>query len=831
MYKIYTRLWCGPEGYVIQFLRIMKIFIVLMTVFLTQVTAATFAQKITLNEKKASLVSIFEKINKQSGIDFLVDIALVSKSKPVNINVKNEELSVVLDKLFEGQPLSYSINEGAVIVKEKTPSFLDRVINAFANIDIKGKITNENGEGLAGATIMIKGGNKVTRAGQDGEFELRGIDEKTVLIISYVGFVTREIVAGSVKPSQPIKLFSSIGRLAGVAVVSTGYQNIPVERATGSFSVIKADQLDRKLRPDLKAALEGQAAGMVISKEGNIEIRGVSTFSGTKTPLIIVDGYPIAGTSIQNGGSVAAGLESLNIDNIESVTVLKDAVAASIYGARSSNGVIVVTTKSGKAGKLNIDYKGSAGVTLKPDLAYLNRASSSDYIDAEVNLYALNPAIYLNTYNGNRALSRVQYLLVAKDQGVLSADAVNAEIAQLKNNDGIGQISDYLLQSKFTQQHNISFSGGSDKNQSNASIKYMDGRSNFKGANDSRLIFDIKNDWKLSNRISVKLLANTNYAVSSSPVQSLSNFLAYTNTSITRPYDLIADPLTGSPQDIFQVNPRKIDAYSGIKGLKALNYNPIADLGLETFSLKSLQVRMGGSVNMKLIPGLSAEAGGSWTLGYNTSNTLVSKDAFRARQWYADGKSKSNPTKYYIPEGAILDESRSTNDAYTFRAQLNFDREIAGKHQVSSIAGFEVNKDTQNSNSFPTRVGYDPQAGTFAQFNYADYNAGLYTADMLGGATGTRPFPSSGVIGLKDNRFVSFYGNGSYEYDKRFVLSGSIRMDLANFFGTDPQYRYRPIWSVGGVYKLGHEKFIDIGWLDKLNLRGTYGINGNISLS
>lgn len=127
MYKIYTRLWCRQPGYAKQFLRVMKILLILMTAFLMQVSASTFAQKITLNEKEASLVSVFEKINKQSGVDFLVNTELLNKAKPVSIHVNNEELAIVLDKIFEGQPLEYTIKDKAVVVTKKTPTFLERV--------------------------------------------------------------------------------------------------------------------------------------------------------------------------------------------------------------------------------------------------------------------------------------------------------------------------------------------------------------------------------------------------------------------------------------------------------------------------------------------------------------------------------------------------------------------------------------------------------------------------------------------------------------------------------------------------------------------------------
>jgi TonB-linked SusC/RagA family outer membrane protein len=837
MYRFYIKkLWIRLRISV-KLVRIMRLTTLILITTILQVSANSFAQRITLSEQNAPLSTVLEKISGQSGYDFIFSSSTLNTAKKVTLSIKNAELKDVLKQIFDKQPLEFAIEAKTVIVSKKEPSLLDMVVNHFSQIDIRGKISDENGKSLPGATVLVKGSKRFTQTNENGEFEFKDIDEKAILVITYIGYKSKEIKAVSVSPNMPIALQTDAASLNEVTVISTGYQNIPIERATGSFSSVSGTKLERKLRPDLKAALEGQVAGMVLTKEGNIEIRGVSSFQGERSPLIIVDGFPITGTTInQDGVQVPAGLESLNIDNIESVTVLKDAVAASIYGARSSNGVIVITTKSSKGGKLTIDYKGSAGVTLKPDLRYLNRSSSADYIDAELDVYASNPTTALNSYNSNSALTRVQYILVARDLGLMTPAAVNAELELLKKNDGLQQVQDYVLQNNFTQQHNLSFTGGNDKSQSNASIKYIDSRSNIKNGKDSRLIFDMRNDWKLSDRLSVKLLTNANYVTSSRPGRSLSDFTSFippTVTANTRPYDLLVDPATGMPQSIFQVNPKKITAYQAINGLKPLNFNPIEDLDLESVNQKSLQVRMGGNVNLKLMNGLNADVGGSWTLGYNTASTLYNSEAFRVRQWYDDNRSKSNVSKFYIPDGDYLNESRNTNQAFTVRGQLNFDREFGGKHHVTSILGGEINKDVFNNNTFPTRVGYNPRAGTFAQFNYQDYLSGVYTTDMLGGTTGSRPIEPVMTIGnmtLRDNRFVSVYANSSYEYNNRFVISGSIRMDMANFFGTDPKFRYKPIWSVGGIYKLGQEKFMNIAWLDKLNVRATYGINGNISL-
>lgn len=682
---------------------------------------------------------------------------------------------------------------------------------------LRGRVTDTAGAPLIGASIQVKGSAIRTTTDETGAFKLSNLPSAAILSISILGYEPGTFAVDNQSTLQ-VTLKQAAHNIKDVTVVSTGYQTISRERAPGSFSVIDPARLEGKLKPDLKSSLEGQAAGVVLTKEGALEIRGVSTFLANKDPLIVVDGYQIAG-----------GLETINQDNIESITILKDAVAASIYGAKSSNGVIVITTKRGRAGDLQVSYKGSYGTVLKPDLSYLHRTNSADYIDAEIDLYNQNPNGFLNTYNAYGYLSRVNYLLVAKSQGLLSEKAVNDELEQLKKNDGIGQIEKYLFRNVQTQQHHVSLSGGSDRSRLNASVKYIHNENNTIRNADSRLIADIRNDWKPRKNISIGLLSNINYATTTNPVRSWNEFLAYTSSSLLHPYDLIVDPETGQPQDIYAVNPRKVDRYNAIPGLKQLSYNPLEDLKNETSRSQNLQLRLGGNIAVTIIDGLSVEAGGTWTRGNTLSRTIYNKNSFRLRNYYNDATSISNPAKHYFPEGGMLAEARNINEAYTFRGQITFNRTFFNKHRVSAIAGSEISRDTYDYNTLPTRVGYNEQAGTFAAFNNIDFNNGTYNADLLN--AGGRPSLSNGSIAYRDNRFVSWYANGAYEFDNRFLLSGSIRLDQTNFFGTDPKYRYKPLWSAGGTYKLSNEKFFKVSGIDRLYLRGSYGINGNISLN
>ncbi|WP_158538533.1 SusC/RagA family TonB-linked outer membrane protein [Chitinophaga skermanii] len=801
-------------------MRLLPIFLITA---LSSVHAAVSAQSVTLSGKNLSLKKVFSVIEKQTGYVLFSNKELLLNAKNVSVSATDLPLTKVLDLVLKNQGLDYVLQGKTIILSGKpstTPSATPSSEVSVAAA-ITGVVTDIEGRPLPGVSIQVKETQKGVATAADGSFSVSATEGNT-LRFTYIGYTPREITvtAQMLKEGQPpllVKLSQASTKLDEVAItINTGYQSISRERMTGAYSSMQTKRLEGKLQPNLLSIIEGQAAGVAITKEGKVEVRGRSTFLANGEPLIVIDGYPAPG-----------GLETVNIDNVETITVLKDAVAASIYGARSSNGVIVITTKTAKNGKLQIGYKGSTGMTLRPTLSYLNKTSGADYVDAEVDYYNSDAANVSWDYEGIGYYGRVTQLMVMKDQGLLSEDEVNTELAQLRKNNTLDQLERNLFRSSLTQQHNISISSNTDKFATNAAIRYIANQGNMKGISNDRLILDLKNDWKPSKHVTVKMFSNINFFNSKSPMDA-GDMLDFTNWKIMRPYYNIVDQ-QGNSQNIPAVRPDLIERYNDYGGLKSMSYNPLKDLTMATTSNQAFLARLGGSISVNILDGLNAEAGGSWTRGSGMLRNLRQANSFYVRSLYNASSSVSNPGKHYLPEGAMMNETRSQSEAYTFRAQINYNKTLNRKHRIAVIAGSEVNKDLVDNNAAPTRVGYNEQAGTFATFNYLDYNSNAYAADFL--------FPegidvlSNGSYALRDNRFFSVYTNGSYEFDNRFLVSGSVRIDQGNLFGTNPKYRYKPNWSVGGTYKLGQEKFFHVPWIDKLDIRASYGINGNISFT
>ena len=353
--------------------RVMKLCLLFTVMLNLSVVAATNAQlkKVSLIMENAELRQVFKKIKQQTGVRFFYNEEKLKNIGNRRIEIHDLELEKALDEILEGTELTYTFLRDVVVIKDRENS--REVLETLMQQKrlIRGIVKDEKGITLPGVSVIVKGTQTGVATDINGRFEIKVDDEPNLILqFSFVGMKTKEIKIGN---NQELKVVLESAAESLDEVIVTGYQTISKERTTGSFGVITPRNIETKLQSNLSSVLEGQATGVVLDKDGKIEIRGVSTFNAENEPLVVLDGYPIEG-----------GLESINPENIENITVLKDGVAASIYGSRAANGVIVVTTTRGAADRFNVSYKGIVSTILKPQLSKLNRASTSDYIDAEL---------------------------------------------------------------------------------------------------------------------------------------------------------------------------------------------------------------------------------------------------------------------------------------------------------------------------------------------------------------------------------------------------------------------------------------------------------------
>lgn len=361
----------------------MKLTIILLLAVILSASARTFGQHVTLNVRNASLKSVLTSLRQQTGYDFVADENLLNEASTLTVNLKNAQLNAALEKIFEDMQLTYELQNKVIVIRQKELSVFDRLKAILARIDINGNVIDETGRPLPGATIKLKDGSQATVTDVKGQFMLKGVDDKATLIISSIGYATREVLVKS--DLHNIRMEVSNSKLDEIQVIAYG---TTTKRAnTGDVSTIDSKTLQQYPSTNALDALQGTVPGLNVYKNtGNanssykVQIRGINGLSGAQ-PLYVVDGILYGGGSLYTnnlnlGTGTANGADFqgysaigfINPDDIETISVLKDADATAIYGSRGADGVILITTKKGKAGATRIDASVYSGVT---DIAHL----------------------------------------------------------------------------------------------------------------------------------------------------------------------------------------------------------------------------------------------------------------------------------------------------------------------------------------------------------------------------------------------------------------------------------------------------------------------------
>src|SRR5690606_23429840 len=353
---------------------------ILITLLFSQLWATGVAQVVSLKGNNVSIRQVFKDINRQTGYHYLWSAQDVQPNALVSVNIDRKPLTEALPKILNKFNLTYEIQKKTIVIKERanpiSPS-ANTALNNTNNLslqDIRGRLVDVNGQPVSGASIRIKGTNIGTITDENGYFKInQQAISGQVLVCSCVGYEPIEIAAAT--EIGTIVLQQTNNTIEGVElIVNTGYQKISKERAAGSFAQVSAQDMEGRLQTNFIDRTEGLLPGMNLNLNRSssnpqnnrntigIEVRGRSTLNAQAAPLIVVDGMPYEGD-----------LTAINPNDVETMTVLKDASAASIYGVRSSNGVIVITTKMGKEGPAQINYTNTLAFRGLPSRAYLNQ--------------------------------------------------------------------------------------------------------------------------------------------------------------------------------------------------------------------------------------------------------------------------------------------------------------------------------------------------------------------------------------------------------------------------------------------------------------------------
>ena len=711
-------------------------------------------------------------------------------------------------------------------------SFAGVLTSAFAaSRQVQGVvISSEDNMPLIGASVYIKAedlskdGNSPTITGVitdiDGKFNISVPEGVTRLFCSYVGHEVQELKLVPGKNQYEITLFPSAQVLD--AVVVTGYQTVERRKLTAAVGKLNISDETIGAVKSIDQALAGQIAGLSVTSTSGapgapakIRIRGTSSLNGTQDPLWVLDGIPLEGTDVPQSNVLndvsniqQSSIAGLNPADIENITVLKDAAATAIYGARAANGVIVITTKKGKVGKPVINF--SSKFTYMPTLSTnrLNMLNSQEKVDLELELLRSNFA-YGDNKGGVSKIISGYGLTDAYKKGGWSALTPEAQtdISRLRNTET--DWGDILFRDAFNQEYSLSLSGGNERVTYYTSIGYYQENGNVKGVGLDRL----------------NIVAKTSYKVNRMLKFGVSLFVNRRNnkTYLTDTYGLV-NPVYYSRK----ANPyyQPFDANGNYVYDFDVQNNSDTDLGFNIFEERK------NTSNEETINALSsifdAELRFNDKLKFTTQlglqldkaskEQIADKESFsmriiRKNSKYWDSASQSN--KYFIPDGGVHKAYENTNSQITWKAMGEYRDSFNDIHELEVMVGTELRK-TWDETLFSAGYGFDRQTLTTKPVVFPDEDR-------------ARQFPLHQKT-YKENAYVSFFSTASYSLMNRYTFGGSIRFDGSDLFGVDKKYRYLPLYSVSGLWRLSNEPFMQgtRKWMDNLAFRVSYGIQGNI---
>ena len=613
--------------------------------------------------------------------------------------------------------------------------------------------------------------------------------------------------ADSLKNDDVLKEYD----LYQVDIVSTGYQQTPKDQSTGSFILVDNAQIKRKVGGDLISRLDGITSGLLFNKNTaatvsgglDLSIRGRSTIYANDQPLIVLDNFPFN-----------AGWDALNPNDVASVTVLKDAAAAAIWGVRAGNGVIVITTKKGKNKMpLNLSFNSNLTLSGKANVFYNPYyLSSSDYIDIETFLFnnGKYDAALADPVNHNE-LSQVVRLLDKQKKGYSSSETA-IQLNGLRAKDFREEELKYYYQKPVSQQHFLNMSGGTTRSTHYLSVGYDRSLLSLRNNEDNRITVNTHHTVKIGKHL--ELTGGLYYVGNIGKIDS-----SIFRTMNADPYYQFKDQ-NGKPTVFNWSRSAEFQTKAHSQGFLDWTYVPLDELDRNISRVNNNDYRVNLGLKYTIIAGLNAEIKYQNEQIKNIVESINDQESFFTRDVinrYSEVQG-GKVVGYHVPLGAIqiqnVDRIRSQN----FRAELNYQKSWE-KHEVDAIAGYELSEyDTQKYGYW--KYGYDPRTGQ----SVAVDTSTLFNLNPSGR---TNISTVTNLYGKLD-RILSSFAKVSYTYDSKYMLSGSMRTDASNYFGVKTNQKYVPLWSAGFLWRLDREEFYRLTWLPVLKVRVSYGFNGNL---
>jgi TonB-linked SusC/RagA family outer membrane protein len=709
---------------------------------------------------------------------------------------------------------------------------------------ITGKIDDgDTSKVIAGASIKIETQSVSTKTNQTGIIESVSIgtitdkngnytleipaDTRSVTV-SYLGYEPKIIQIYEGQTSYNITLIpvvsDNIPEKNNIQeVIITGYQKIEKRKQTSAVTTVKMNDIQQAGVASVDQLLAGQIAGVAVTPEtgapgspAKIRIRGTASLSGPQDPLWVIDGLPLEGNDVPNFSDKDNidqlqnfSIAGLNPNDIEDITILKDAAATAIYGARAANGVISITTKKGKKGSLRVNFSADTFITARPDFGKLNLLNASEKVDLELMLANRTDLTY-RTDKGEvmRILTQNGQLDAYRNGGLGALNMLTRQqIDGLRNsNTDWGKL---LYQNAINKQYGVSISGGSDRSDYYFSLGYYDEEGTTIGTGFERYNLTLKNNYKINDKL--------NFGVSVFGTQS-------ERTSFVTDADASISPINYSRNANPYLSPYNADgSYRYDKDIdgfedRYIPFNFLEERENTSYTLKNQSLKAIFDLDYKLAKGLkiTSQLGlqydGNKTEKFAAENTYFTRKMKEGTRYYKDGAYR-----YFLPDGGVKQNWDNSFFQYNWKLQGSYSTKINSVHEIDLMAGTELRK-TEDNTTVTRAFGYDSVTRRSTAIVFPSSN---FAAE--------RKYETYREMPPIENAYASMFATASYTYDQKYTFFGSVRYDGTNLFGVNKKYKYLPIWAVSGSWLVSKEDFMkNLSAISNLRLRASYGLQGNI---
>ncbi|TDG38022.1 SusC/RagA family TonB-linked outer membrane protein [Pedobacter changchengzhani] len=822
------------------FCRMALIFLAVFSVFLAK---AEGRQAKSENER---LDNYLKKIEIAYKVSFVYDANEIKKNTILVVPEKLSSITESLDQLKQ-KNIGYQLVGKQVILKLQQP--LKASISK--DIVVKGRIKDKkDGSTLPGVSVMEKGTNNAVSTNAQGDFTIK-VKEGATIIVRSVGYKTQEVVVNG-RTFIEVSISEDTNQLNEVNVVSTGYQTLDRKLFTGASSLVKAEDSQRAGVPDVSRMLEGQVAGVSVQNVSGtfgaapkIRVRGATSISGDNKPLFVVDGIVledvvnISNDALSTGDPntlVGSSLAGLNPNDIESFTVLKDAAATAMYGARAMNGVIVITSKKGRQsdGRPTINYTTNLTTYAKPNYSQFDILNSADQLNLDLELLDKGYFGQASTKGSNVGLFGKMYDAIYNYNPTTNS-------YELKN-DGTSRLNflnryanantnwfDVLYKNSLQQEHSLSLSSGTEKFQTYASTSYLHDSGQTLGNSVNRYTGNFRANLKLSDKLSGEFLVNGSIRDQKAPGAQNS----------------ATDALYGTVSRSFDINPysyalntsRAITPYNSDGSLEYFTrsyapFNIINEIANNYISIGQIDLKVQGGIKYKIIPSLTYSIDGSYRYVKTQRQATITENANAAQAFRAGANDPTvqgnNPflfqdpdqldatVKVTLPSGGFYNINDDNLKNFYFRQNLEYNKTFNEDHKVNFFGSME------------TRY-IDRQYSNFDGVGYQYGNGGIVNADynyFKKGQIGNAPYFG---MGFGSERFAAFALRGAYAYKDKYSFNATTRYDGSNLLGASTAARWLPTWNVSGAWNVDQESF----WpknniLSSARIRATYGLVANL---